>query len=240
MDDFYDTRPGLDLPRLILNLLTVLVLLGTVGVGLLMAALFINPYLPINPYPPPTLPPTLGWPTATKTPEIRLPPTWTPTVTFTPRPTHTPTATETPVATPTPEGGAATTPTAVSYNYEADDQIAMPNGFINTLGCGWMGVGGQVFQVVNSTSVPVQGLNVQLGGTLAGVPKDLLTLTGSAQVLGPSGYVFDLADRPIASVNMLWIQLVDTAGLPVSAKVYIQTFDSCDHNFVLLNWRQVR
>lgn len=240
MDDFYDTGPRLDLPRLILNLLTVLVLLATVGVGLLMAALYINPYLPINPYPPPTLPPTLGWPTATKTPEIRLPPTWTPTVTLTPRPTNTLPATETPSITPTPEVGQGTTPTPVSYTYAADDEIAMPNGFVNALGCGWMGVGGQVFQVVNSTPVPVQGLTVRLGGTLADVPKDVLTLTGSAQVLGPSGYVFDLADRPIASSNTLWLQLLDTAGRPVSDKVYIQTFDSCDLNFVLVNWRQVR
>lgn len=236
MDDAYDTGPGFDLPRLILNLLTIVVLLATVGVGLLMAALYINPYLPINPYPPPTLPPTLGWPTATNTPEIRLPPTWTPTVTFTPRPTYTATATETPpVDTPTP-GASPGQSTPTPYAYVADPQIATRN-FANALGCGWMGIGGQVF---NSTGAPVSGLNVQLGGMLAGTPKDLLTLTGSAQALGPSGYVFDLADRPIASQNTLWLQLVDTAGLPVSEKVYVQTFDSCDLNFVLLMWRQVR
>ncbi|MEW6566637.1 MAG: hypothetical protein AB1449_00430, partial [Chloroflexota bacterium] len=240
-DDIYEPGPGIDLPRLILNLLTALVLLATVGVGLLMVALYVNPYLPINPYPPPTLPATLGWPTSTNTPEIHLPATWTPTVTFTPRPSLTPTVTETPVETPTPEGGEQeSTPTPTSYTYEADPQIAMPNGFINTLGCSWMGVGGQVFQVVNSTPVPVQGLNVHLGGSLAGEVMDLLTLTGSAQVLGPSGYVFDLAESPIASVNTLWLQLVDTAGLPVSDKAYITTFASCDLNFVLVNWRQVR
>ncbi|MEW6569339.1 MAG: hypothetical protein AB1449_14490 [Chloroflexota bacterium] len=238
MDDIYEPGPGIDLPRLILNLLTALVLLATVGVGLLMAALYVNPYLPINPYPPPTLPATLGWPTSTNTPEIHLPATWTPTVTFTPRPSLTPTITETPVETPTPEGGAQeSTPTPTPYTYMADPQIPTRN-FANALGCSWMGIGGQVF---NSTGAPVSGLNIQLGGTLAGATKDLLTLTGSAaQVLGPSGYVFDLADHPIASVNTLWLQLVDTAGLPVSEKLYIQTFDSCDLNFVLVFWRQVR
>lgn len=241
MDESYEPASRLDPFRLILNVLTVLALLATLCVALGVAAVYFNPYLSINPYPPPTLPATLGWPTPSNTPGRGLPATWTPTVTLTPRSSQTPTATILPTETPTPsEGTPVATATPSSYTYMADPQISMPNAFVNTLGCSWMGVGGQVFQIVNSTPVPVQGLNVQLGGTLAGVPKEVLTLTGSAPVFGPSGYVVDLADHPIASVNTLWLQLVDTAGLPVSEKAYIQTFDNCDQNFVLVNWRQVR
>jgi hypothetical protein len=64
------------------------------------------------------------------------------------------------------------------------------------------------------------------------------TLTGSASILGPAGYVFNLSDHPIASEGTLWIQLNDTAGVPLSDKVSLNTSDSCEQNFVLVNWSQ--
>jgi hypothetical protein len=77
-------------------------------------------------------------------------------------------------------------------------------------------------------------------GQLGSTPIALTTLTGTALVLGESGYIFDLATHPIASSQALWIQLVDEAGLPLSEKVYLVTYDSCEQNFVLVNWHQVR
>ncbi len=240
MDDIYEDRPARNWGAVILNLLTAVVVLATLAAGLVLAGVFINPYLPFNPYPPPTLPATLGWPTATNTPRIHLASTWTPTITETAGPTLTPTATETPLPTQTFTPPAETytpTPTGLPFSIQPGSPIYMANSFVNASGCEWMGVGGQVFDM---NGAPVAGLSVHLEGQLGGQPFDLTALTGSAGVLGPSGYVFDLSDRPTASQGTLWLQLQDTAGLPLSDKLFLTTIESCEQNFLLINWRQVR
>ncbi len=238
MEENLGGAPRFSLGGLILNLLTFIIVLAALGIAGLFAALFVNPYLPINPYPPPTLPPTLGPPTATPTPEIFLPPTWTPTPTITLTPTATPTATGTPTLTPTstlpPD---ANTPTpGPPFDLQPGSPVLMVN-FANDLGCDWMGVGGQVFDI---DGAPIAGLGVHLEGELGGLPINLDALTGSASNLGPAGYLFDVSDHPIASDGSLWIQLNDTAGVPLSAQISLITSDKCDENLILVNWRQVR
>jgi hypothetical protein len=39
---------------------------------------------------------------------------------------------------------------------------------------------------------------------------------------------------------MLWIQLNDGAGTPLSEQIIFNTSDNCNENFVMINWRQVR
>jgi hypothetical protein len=101
-----------------------------------------------------------------------------------------------------------------------------------------MGVGGHVLETDNS---PLVGIGIQLGGELDGVPKNMEVLSGSAsEILGESGYLFDLADHPIASEETLWLQLVDvSSGLPLSEKVYLITYDTCSKNLLLVNWRKL-
>lgn len=245
MEDYEPRGPGL--VGLFVNLLTLIVVLATVGVGAVFGAVFVNPYLVevVNPYlpvrlvPPPTLPPTLGPPTPTNTPEIYLPPTWTatptvtatttPTPTETPIPSATPTPTETPAVTNTPSG-AAIVPQPDSPKYTTN--------FANTKACQWMGLAGQVFD--NKTNGAVTGLAVRIGGQLSGIPFDLTSLTGSAPAYGPGGYEFVLSDHPIASTKTLWVQILDTAGVPLSDRIYFDTSDKCSENLVLFNWNQVR
>jgi predicted heme/steroid binding protein len=109
--------------------------------------------------------------------------------------------------------------------------------FANDLGCNWMGVAGQVFDL---SKAPYTGVTVHVEGQLAGLPYEVDTVSGSAARIGPAGYVFDLSDHPIASTGTLWIQLKDTAGLVLSEKVNINTSDVCDKNMVFINWNQVR
>lgn len=89
---------------------------------------------------------------------------------------------------------------------------------------------------------PVTGLIVRLGGTLPGItfPQPMLTLTGVALNYGPGGYEFPLAEKPIASKRSLWLQLLDQSGLPLSEKAYFDTYESCDKNLILINFKQVR
>lgn len=222
---------------LIFNLLTVLIVLMTIAVGSVFLMVFLNPQVSFNPYPPPTHVPMLGTPTATNTPAQALPSTWTPTVTISPTPTITLTETPQPAVGVTPEGSPTPGPSPTNSPFSV--QVGNPtfiNNIANERGCDWMGVGGQVFDL---SGAPITGLNVHLEGALAGVPFSLDALTGSATTLGPAGYVFNLAEQPEASSGTIWLQLDDGAGVPLSARIYIETSDECDENLVLVNFTQV-
>ncbi len=245
MEDYKPRGPGI--VGLFINLLTLIVVLATIGVGAVFGAVFVNPYLVdvVNPYlpvrlvPPPTLPPTLGPPTPTNTPEIYLPPTWTATPTVTATATATPTETPVPTATPTPtETPAVTNTPSGAAIVPQPDSPKFTTNFANTKACQWMGLAGQVFD--NKTNGAVTGLAVRIGGQLSGIPFDLTSLTGSAPAYGPGGYEFVLSDHPIASTKTLWVQILDTAGVPLSDKIYFDTSDKCSENLVLFNWNQVR
>ncbi len=235
MEDQFEVTPRKRtgrLSRLIFNLLTFIVLIAIIVVVGAFAVAFMNPNVSFNPFPPPTLPVALGTPTATSTPAQPLPGTWTPTTTFTPPPTETPT----PTLTPPPTGTPTPTEPVPPFALQPGNPVRIPN-IANDLGCEWLGVGGQVFSLQNE---PIAKLGVHLEGELDGIPLSLDAITGSAPEIGPSGYVFNLADRPIASEDSLWVQLNDGSGVTLSDIVVYSTSDQCDENFVMVNWRQVR
>jgi hypothetical protein len=236
MQSNYERRPGMSargLFRLILNLLTFLVILGTLAITVGYVLLFFNPYMSVNPYPPPTVPATLGSPTPTNTPAISLGEEWT----ATPQPTEVPTDTPTPEPTETPVPTATETSPGHPFALQVGSPTLIQN-FVNGQGCEWMGVFGQIFNIDNQ---PILELSVRLGGELEGLdPIDMTALSGSAPDLGPGAYLFNIADQPIASEGTLWIQLDDGGGNPLSEKIYLTTSDSCTENLVMVNWRQVR
>jgi hypothetical protein len=210
---------------------------------------FNNPYLALNPFPPQTpLSPEQATALAGGTPTntVVFPPTWTPTSSPEPTATQTPSPTPTIVDTPTmivilPT--ATITPTEPVGGYPFDVREGSPTAISNIyhpeLGCNWMGVGGQVVDMSNGS---VTGMIIRLGGRLPGIsiPEHLMSLTGVALNYGRSGYEFTLADHPVASRNSLWVQLLDQAGVPLSKKVYFDTFDSCDKNLIIIDFKQVR
>ena len=80
-----------------------------------------------------------------------------------------------------------------------------------------------------------------MGGQLAGIPIGPIDkLTGSdADRFGFGGYYFELSDTPTASDDTVWIQLLDASSeLPFSAQVFVDTFNTCDQNLILVNWKQ--
>jgi hypothetical protein len=242
MDDPFDPTPprsGLNIGRLILNVLTVIVLLVTLYVGFRFASIFINPQSSSNPFPPPTLPATLGPPTPTNTPAIRLPTEIPPTSTPRPLPTMVPSATETPVPTATqeftvtPEGS----PTAEG-DAQFELQTGSPTYIPDERGCEHMGVGGKVYDLQGA---PIVGLAVRVSGELAGTPIGPLdTLTGSAaDRFGFGGYYFELSDTPTASEDTILVQVLDaSSGLELSEQVALTTYDNCEQNLVFVNWAQ--
>jgi hypothetical protein len=241
--DFVDTR---ERPRsrnvgdLIWNVLTILVLLTTLVVGLIFLILFSNPQSAINPFPPPTLLIPISLSTAAPL-GLSLPPTWTPAPSPLPTITDTPGPTPTPILTNTPVGGPpAPTITAggMSFVIQQGSPQAIQNIYSPEAGCNFLGVGGQALDLSNAEVV---GLIVQLSGTLEGkIYETKLSMTGTASKLGRGGFFFQIADHPITSNSTLWIQLLDQQGLPLSDKVYFNTFDDCAKNLIIIYFKQVK
>ncbi len=170
---------------------------------------------------PPTPEPTR---TAILLPTVK--PTFTPTAPI-------PTATQDQAETPASETAADSTTDLVSnhrYGIQPGSPLIIQSWSHD---CNWMGIGGQVF---NDAGEPVAGIVVEVGGSIGGQPLLGLAVTGIDSGYGPGGYEIQLADQPIQTDLEAWIQLNDTVGIPISPKVYLQTFDNCLQNLVLLNF----
>lgn len=221
-DGYYQPRPNL-LDRLF-NLFSALVLLATISLGGIFAAIYINPQIFFNPFPPPQQeqPPVIITPTAI--PPTAIPPTQPasnpPTATaIMPLPSKTP-----PVASPEP--------TAVPFIIQPGTPAYTQN-FLNDLECEWTGVAGQVLDQIDAD------LWIHLAGELDGTNIDLLSLPGSALGYGHGGYEFTLSNAPFASEDQLWIQLQDPSGTPMTEKTYLTTSALCEENLLLVNWTRI-
>ena len=223
------------------NILTVVMLVLMLCVAAVFLVIFFNPSVGINPFPPPTMPviPTLPpLPTATNTPRFQMQPSWTPTLVVEMPPTATesgegpgPDATMIPPATPLPGD--------FSFVVPLDSVYAVPGqSFHPDAGCNWLGVAGQA---TNLSGAPVLNLLVQLGGVFEGRTYETKTMmTGTATQYGQGGFEFTISDRPVASNDALWLQLLDQQFLPLSDKVYFDTYTDCEKNLVIVYFRQIR
>jgi hypothetical protein len=160
-------------------------------------------------------------------------------------PTQAVTDTPAPVL-PTPAAPTATQTAAIpvvptrlpmKYSLQPGTPVGLPSFVHTDLACKWMGVGGQVFAL---DSTPVQGLVVELGGTLAGQPISQLSLTGASTEWGPGGYEFTLASQPVESSGTLWLRALDLNGKPVSDKIFFTTYQDCSKNQVMINFIELQ
>jgi hypothetical protein len=239
-----------DTRRILFNCLTLGILLLTLCFCCYFVAVFTNPNLPFNPFPPNTPVAPLVLPTATWTP-LALPPTWTPTVTPIPpeaatlRPTFTPIFTNTPLKlftdTPTETGVPADTltptpePTGVPFTVGVkyvDSSVIHPES-----GCNFFGVGGSVVDLKDN---PYKGLVVKLEGSAGGKNYSQLTVSGTAQAYGASGFEFALGSKPVDSTGAMTIQLLDQAGLELSSKTPFNTYADCTKNLPIVRFEQVK
>ena len=229
-EDYYTgPRIQLDLVGCFFNLLSGIFVAATLMVGLVFAIIFIDPQSGINPLPPTTMPALFKTYTPSPTARPVLPPTWTPEATATVvvlGPTETPLPVNTPIPTADIESGTTFRVQEGSPRYEA-------NLYHPEAGCSWLGVGGEVLDAVGE---PVPGLLVEAGGSLGGVGISRLSLSGTAPNYGEAGYELHLYDAPIESNGEAWIQLLDQANLALTDKIYLQTYDSCDSNLIIINF----
>lgn len=225
------------------NVLTMIVIIATLAAIGLFVLIYQYPAVRFNPFPPPTLPALIALPTSTPTPPM-LPATWTPTITQTVMPSITPepytdTLAPTMVGSDLLQAPVNTPDNNANYPFALQSEPAGIDASVlyPDRSCGWMGVGGQVTDLQGS---PVTGITVQLGGSLNGKALDQTSLTGLATKYGEAGYEFELGKIPVNSTDTIWIRLIDQARLPLSQRVYFQTFEDCRRNLIIINFRQVR
>lgn len=250
------------------DIITVLMLIGSViviGGTLLILA---NPAVPFNPLPPPTLPPVLQFPSATPTPTVTATPTitftpsitFTPTITptFTPSLTYTPSATFTPSATPTDTPTLTLTPTSVlpglpTVTPAPDTALSAP--IISPIG-GDSG-GGFPFAVAETryqAYTGTQGCNwMSIAGSVGGLRGEpLLNMaveingegfsevhySGMAPTFGAAGFEVNVGNTPRAKEFAL--RILGATGEPLSDYVSVTTGATCAENVVVVRFQQAR
>ena len=87
---------------------------------------------------------------------------------------------------------------------------------------------------------PIIGIVVRLAGTYYGKSIELTTVSGISPEYGKSGFEFVLGDTLVNSRDKLYVQLLDQAGLPLSDKITIDTFDDCEKNLILVRFKKNR
>lgn len=239
--DYYEEedKPKGNTEALIWNILSIVMLLAALCIGGVFLTILINPQSSLNPFPPPTMPVLEPTPSITPTFQSQLPPTWTPT----PPPLPTETPIPEPTYTLTPEG-TQPTPTntrdpaeGMPFVMQENNPQYIPNIYHPDAGCNWLGVGGQVIGLDGSA---VLYLSIKLGGSLNGESVEMVTISGTAPQYGQAGFEFKLADQPVDSIQNLYVQLLDQADLPLSDKYYFDSFNDCEKNLVLINFKQIR
>lgn len=154
---------------------------------------------------------------------------------------ETPTLEETTDSEPAPTETVSITPTATMVPTPTPHFVVQPGTPIGTVNivkpdtsCNWIGIGGQVF---GQDGVPVDGLIVEVGGSISGNEISQLAITGNAPILGPGGYLFELGDMPISSDGTVWLQLYSD-GVPQSEKIFLTTYAECERNLLLVNFTE--
>ena len=96
-------------------------------------------------------------------------------------------------------------------------------------------------QATSLNGEAVRGLFVEIGGMLPGVESvQNLVMTGLAPQYGFGGFEITIANQLVASEGSLWIQLLDQQNLPLSDRVYFNTYPDCQKNLVIIYFNQVR
>jgi hypothetical protein len=120
------------------------------------------------------------------------------------------------------------------YRLQSGTPAELQN-FLNSDGCNYLGVGGQVLKLNGDA---VTGLVVEITGTLSGKNVLYLALTGTVQNLGPGGYEMKIGAQPVDSTGTLQIQVFDLNGVPQTPLIPINTIADCNKNFVLVNFSE--
>jgi hypothetical protein len=233
-------------PMQMWDILSILVLILTACLVGYFALVFADPASRLNPLRPGAGPLAVNLPTSTATP-LKMEATWTASPTFvltpsdTPRPTFTPFSTDTPFSLVPPTRTPKPTKTErITFAFSVTVKPIASTIYLPDSGCSYFGVAGEAVDLNNAPYL--KGI-VKVGGTLGGQtidPDKHTTVTGVATQFGPAGFEIPLEVAPVDSKNTLWIQLFDTAGVPLSEKKYFSTYSSCEKNLIQVRFKATK
>lgn len=190
------------------NLLTIVFLLATIGLGALVVMIAQNPYTPLNPFPPFTPLPVVI--TATF-----IPPTATATGTIEPTATFTPLAVE----------ASSTEEVTFSYKLAHEQPVYAPNA--NEKGCNWSSIAGTV---TDKQGGALDGYRIRVTGN----NLNETVFSGAALTFGAGGFELFLNGTPQAQTYT--VQLLDPQSKPLSPVYSVTTKEICDQNVAVLQF----
>jgi hypothetical protein len=245
-DDPKDQKHKRTARGLILNLGTFYFLASTFCLIGFFVYTFLDPTNPYNPFPPDKTD------TADTVPTQTLPPSQTPIMI----PTQTSTATITPTihptitASPTPTVGVTLLPTTTEVVITTLTPSITPSGSIHFVaqsgtpvysshpnGCDGIYLVGNVIDINGS---PLVHMTVDAGGSLGGATIDPESSnSGSHPEFSASGWQIKISDTLIDSSNSVYVTLYTVASDdPVSDLVFVDTFNDCEKNMIMVNFTQ--
>ncbi len=149
-------------------------------------------------------------------------------------PSLTPTQTPATTAEPAVEAPADPSPTPEPVlTLQEGSPVALPNFNHPEAGCAWLGVAGQVF---NEEDHEILGLRVLVGDSANPEADPLEANTGEALAYGLGGYEIQIGEEAADSSERFWIQVLNEAGAPLTARHYFPTFQACEQNLILINF----
>jgi hypothetical protein len=92
--------------------------------------------------------------------------------------------------------------------------------------------------VLDANNSDIVGMVVRIVGTYNGKSINMTTVSGVNPDYGRSGFEFLLSTTPVSSRDQLYLQLLDQTGTPLSDNVYLDTFNDCDKNLVLVRFKK--
>jgi hypothetical protein len=154
--------------------------------------------------------------------------------TQTPSSTIFPANTLTPFLTPT----ILSTATRLPFKLQSVSPVYIKNFNHPDRGCDWLGVAGQVFDVLGN---PKTNLVVVIKGILGEKVINSATLTGlkEANNYGPGGFEIILSDKVVGSTKSLFIYVNDLNGNRLTPEIIFDTFANCNKNLVVINFQAV-
>lgn len=133
-----------------------------------------------------------------------------------------------------PDSGAEDLPVDTfqpAYSLQMLEPIFTTNFAHPQLGCDWVGIAGQVFDVAGQ---PVDGLVITVTRDSDETVPAVIAYSGLALLYGPGGFEAVLGNRNDGGVYQL--QLFDSTGNPLSAISEITIPAGCEANLTILNY----
>ena len=121
------------------------------------------------------------------------------------------------------------------YLYQPGTPVAINDYLQIEVSCGGMEIAGQVF----NDNEPSENLIIKVSGSLGYDDILVYAISGGEPRLGPSGYRINLSDQLVYSSNSIFIQLINSSGIPISPNLPVETYGDCDRNLIIVNFSKV-